>query len=156
MKKIIISPFSKKLKDNKRNAKDYPYWDQVIEKLKQMEFHIIQVGINGEQLLDNVDEYFMGKSFDELKSKVMECDCWISVDNFFPHFCHFIKKYGIVLWGKSDPDIFGYPENINLLLDRKFLRKNQYLIWDYESYDEKVFVLPDVVIKNVINLLSIK
>ena len=151
MKKIIISPYSRPLRDGKRNAKNYPWWEELIDQLKKTgEYHITQIGRTGEILLKNIDETKFNLSFDELKNLVNSCDIWLSVDNFFPHFCKaYNLKSGIVLWGRSDPEIFGYPTNINLLKDRKNLRPDQYNIWEAIEYSKDVFVTPDIILIEV-------
>lgn len=45
---IIISPYSKALRNGKTNAKNYPYWKELIELIKEP---IVQVGIDGEEQL---------------------------------------------------------------------------------------------------------
>jgi ADP-heptose:LPS heptosyltransferase len=139
---IIISPYSKPLINGKRNPKNYPYWKELI---KLIDEPIIQVGIEGEEQL--VPDFRKNLSLDELGSLVDQCQTWISCDSFFQHFCWDRKKYGIVLWSVSDPNIFGHPENTNLLLDRKNLATNQFLWWDFTEYDATKFVLPEEVVK---------
>ena len=39
----------------------------------------------------------------------------------------------------SDKNIFGYPQNINLLKNKKYLRKNQFDTWEAEEFIEKAF-----------------
>lgn len=148
--KIIISPYShKNPKDPKReNPKNYPYWGKLVSLLKQKGHYIIQIGIDGENQIKDVDEYQFNLSFSELEKLTQSCDLFISVDNFYQHFCNSIspKKRGIVLWGKSDPKIFGYDYNENLLKSQKYLRKNQFDIWWNESYYSEAFVQPQFVI----------
>ena len=52
-----------------------------------------------------------------------------------------------MLFGQSDPLIFGHPENINLLKDRKYLREQQFWWWEQCEYKEDAFVRPEEVIK---------
>ena len=139
---IIISPYAKKLHNGKVNPKNYPYWKELI---KLIDKPIIQVGVDGEEQL--VPDFRKNLSLDELGNLVDECKTWVSCDSFFQHFCWDRKKYGIVLWSVSDPNIFGHPENINLLLDRKHLAPNQFLWWDFTEYDATKFVLPEEVVK---------
>jgi hypothetical protein len=56
-----------------------------------------------------------------------------------------LGKPGIVLWSVSDPEIFGYPENLNLLKDRKYLRKDQFAVWEAVTLDPETFVGPEEV-----------
>ena len=139
---IIISPYAKKLHNGKVNPKNYPYWKELI---KLIDKPIIQVGVDGEEQL--VPDFRKNLSLDELGNLVDDCKTWVSCDSFFQHFCWDRKKYGIVLWSVSDPNIFGHPENTNLLLDRKHLAPNQFLWWDFTEYDATKFVLPEEVVK---------
>jgi ADP-heptose:LPS heptosyltransferase len=71
----------------------------------------------------------------------------VAVDSFLPHLLAPSKRQIIVLWSKSDPNLFGYPWNINLLKDRKYLRPDQMGIWDTCDYDNDAFIDPEVLIK---------
>lgn len=143
--KIVISPYSQKMRDGKLNPKNYPYWKQVIEGLKDHE--LIQIGVNGEEKL--VEDCLFSLSQREIREATEDADLFISVDNFAQHFFHYYGKRGIVIFGKSNPSLFGYPENINLLKDRKYLREKQFDIWEAEEFSEDVFVSPEVVIQAV-------
>lgn len=154
MKRILISPFAKKLRpkngmeNNNPNAKNYPYWNDVVNLLKEKNYYIIQVGTLGEELLP-ANEHKFNLSLQNLKTLLDTCDTWICVDSFFQHFATYHNKKGVVIFGKSDPNIFGYERNINLLKSRSFLREDQFNFWDDVIYDKNVFVNPDVVIDAV-------
>lgn len=138
---IIISPFAKKLREEKLHPKNYPYWTNLIEKIDE---EIIQVGVQGEIQL--VQDFRKNLSLQELTVLVKECKTWISVDSFFQHFCWDLKKPGIVIFGPSDPTIFGHPENVNLLKDKKYLRERQFWLWEQCDFDENAFVKSNVVV----------
>jgi ADP-heptose:LPS heptosyltransferase len=154
MKKIIISPYSRRLRGkDTENPKNYPYWDELVELLTENNYYIIQVGVEGEKRLRGGIggiEYKFNLPLKELKKLVEECDAWISVDNFFQHFCSLVGKPGIVLFGQSDPLIFGHPENINLLKDRKYLRPDQFNIWEACEQNKEAFVEPRKVLNAVL------
>jgi len=153
MKAIIISPYSRRLRGDKSsnvNPKNYPYWDELVKLLRENYGYVIQVGLAGEEKISGVDGVVFNKPLKELKKLVEEYDTWISVDNFFQHFCSLIGKPGIVLFGQSDPLIFGHPENINLLKDRKYLRPDQFNIWEACEVNKDAFVTPQEVLKKVI------
>ena len=141
---IIISPYSKQLKNGKRNPKEYPHWQELIALINEP---IVQVGIAGEKQL--VPDFRPNLSLVQLKELLQECRTWIGCDSFFQHLAWSIGKPGIVLWSVSDPLIFGHPENINLLKDRSCLAENQFLWWDYVEYDSSKFVSPQEVIKHL-------
>jgi hypothetical protein len=104
-----------------------------------------QIGTKGEALIDGVmskegDEFIIGTSFSELEYIVRGAQKWLSVDNFFHHFCNSINVPGIVIFGQSDPKIFGHLQNINLLKDRKYLRPDQFGIWESATFNPEAFV----------------
>jgi ADP-heptose:LPS heptosyltransferase len=146
---IIISPYSKQLRNGKRNPKNYPYWPELI---KMIEEPIVQIGIDGEEQL--VDDFRKNLPISELKKLLGQCKTWISCDSFLQHLAWDQGKKGIVLWSVSDPLIFGHPENINLLKDRSCLVPNQFLWWDFTEYDEKKFVEPEVVHRHLKEVLQ--
>ena len=138
---IIISPYSKFMRNGAKHPKNYPYWEEV---LKHINEPIIQVGVEGETQL--VSDFRKNLPLSELEKLVKECKTWLSCDSFMQHFCWDLGKPGIVVFGQSDPNIFGHPENINLLKDRKYLREKQFWIWEQAEFIEEAFVTPEVVI----------
>lgn len=141
---IIISPFSKKLLSGKQNPKNYSYWAELIS---QIDEPIVQVGVGGEEQL--VPDFRKGLSLTELRKLIQECRIWISCDSFLQHLGWDEGKPGIVLWGPSDPLIFGHPENINLLADRAHLVENQFLWWEATEHKNERFVKPEEVLKHL-------
>jgi len=141
---IIISPYAKQLRNGKQNPKNYPYWDELIQLIDEP---IIQVGVVGEKQL--VDDFRINLPLDELRKLIQECRTWIGIDSFFQHLCWDEGKKGIVLWGPSDPLIFGHPENINLLKDRSHLAPNQFLWWEMTEHKNERFVEPREVMEHL-------
>ena len=141
---ILIAPYAQKLRNGKENPKNYPWWPELISLIKEP---IVQIGIKGEEQL--VEDFRQNLSMVELKDLVSQCRTWIAVDSFFQHFAWDLNKPGIVLWGQSDPNIFGHPENTNLLKDRKYLREKQFWWWEQCDYKAEAFVRPEEVIKYI-------
>jgi ADP-heptose:LPS heptosyltransferase len=129
---ILIVRGVKSLRNGKRNPKEYPYWNELISLLK--DYKIKEVGI---------------VPLEELNRLLDECFTWIGVDSFFQHYAWYHKKKGIVIFGKSDPNIFGHKDNINILKGRNHLRSNQFDIWENENYSEEVFVKPEIILEEV-------
>lgn len=148
---IVISPYSKKLLNGKENPKNYPYWRELIAMIDD---HIVQVGVEGEEQL--VPDFRKNLSIAELKQLVRECKTFISCDSFVQHFGWAEGKQGIVLWSVSDPNIYGHPENINLLKDRKYLAENQFLWWEFVNHNPESFVSPEEVFYNLQNIHTTK
>ena len=141
---IIIAPFAQKLINGKRNPKNYPYWEELVNEIQKNE-HVVQVGRTGEDQL--VSDCRFDLTVNQLRELLRECKTWIGVDSFFQHLGWDEGKPGIVLWSVSDPLIFGHPENVNLLKDRSYLVENQFLLWDYTEHNSDAFVKPDVVLR---------
>src|SRR3972149_1611791 len=119
--KIIVSPYSSKINIKDHNPKDFPFWNEVVQGIKKRGHEVLQTGRSGEEPILNVNSIHFDLQMRDLLELLRCCRTWISVDNFFPHFAHYYKKSGIVIFGPSDPEIFGYPENLNILRNRKFL-----------------------------------
>jgi ADP-heptose:LPS heptosyltransferase len=149
---ILISPYSKKLRTGKTNPKNYPFWQILVGLVMANGRKIVQVGIEGEEPL--VPDFRKNLSLPELRKLVRECDTWISCDSFLQHLGWDEKKEGIVLWGCSDPLIFGHSENVNLLKDRKYLAPNQFGWWEFVEHNPESFVDPQLVANAVEHLLS--
>lgn len=141
---ILIAPYSKQLSNGKTNPKNYPFWKEVIEGIDEP---IIQVGIEGEEQLTN--DFRKNLPISEIQKLIDECRVWISCDSFIQHLASLSGKRGIVLWSVSDPKIYGYAENVNLLKSRDCLSKNQFLWWESVDFDASKFVGYDQVIYNI-------
>ena len=148
MKTIIISPWSRDLRDGKLNAKNYGSWPELVVLLRQNGYKTIQVGVTNEKLI-GADEVKFNLPVSDLADLIKSCDLWISVDNFINHYASYLGKRGIALWGVSDPKIFGYEKNINLLKSRSYLRPDQFGFWEGVPYNKEAFVEPEVVLKQV-------
>jgi hypothetical protein len=141
---IIIAPFAQKLINGKENPKNYPFWEQLISLIDEP---IVQVGVSGETQL--VEDHRKNLTISELKQLIQECRTWISVDSFFQHLAWDQGKKGVVLWSVSDPNIFGHPENENLLKSRESLAKNQFLWWEDVPFRKENGVDPRLVLESL-------
>jgi ADP-heptose:LPS heptosyltransferase len=141
---IIISPYSKALLSGKQNPKNYPYWKELIAMIDEP---IVQVGIEGEEQL--VPDFRKNLPIPALRELLWQCRTWVSCDSFFQHLAWDEGVPGIVLWGVSDPLIYGHPENINLLADRKHLAENQFLWWEFVDHQNERFVKPQIVLEHL-------
>ena len=153
---ILLSPFSRKIKkDDKEleNAKNYPYWNEVLFEISKID-DVIQIGSDGEPQLQFVSNFYKNLHLQEIEKLLKDCVTWVSVDTFLQHLANLFKKPGVVIFGKSDPEIFGYPYNKNLLKDRKYLRPNQFDFWTDEPFVKEVFIEPPFVVSAVQELYS--
>ena len=144
---IIISPWS-------QPAKNYPWWPELIKLLKPLGYKLVQIGKNGEQQLD-VDLILFDKSFKELETRISNCRTFISVDNLLQHLVNCMPESikGVVLWGESNPKLFGLPYNLNIVKDEKYFRQDQFDIWQGRIRNDLAFESPDVVFEKIKGLL---
>ncbi len=146
---IILHCEAQKLRNGKLNPKNYPYWKDLIENLK--EFNFIQIGVESDT--QYVDDFRKNLEFNEIKKLLIDCKSWIAVDSFFQHLAWEMKKPGICIFGLSDPLIFGHKENINIV-DRSKLRKNQFSTWEEIEYDETAFEKPFIIADEFRSLIN--
>lgn len=145
--KILIHAWSRKLRNGKENPKNYPYWKELILLLERDGHQLIQIGEEGEEQL--VPDFRKNLKFKELKELIKECDTWIAIDSFFQHLAWRVDKGGIVLFGQSNPRIFGHSENMNLYVGERYFRQWQFQTWEEIECNSESFVTPDVVIKHI-------
>ena len=55
-----------------------------------------------------------GLTYKEIAKKIKICKTFITVDSFAGHLGNAVSKRGIVLFGGTDPKIFGHKNNINI------------------------------------------
>lgn len=138
---ILLAPWSKPLLNGKENPKNYCFWPELVELLSG--YQLVQIGLDGEKQL--VPDFRKGLPLDELKRLLKECETFISIDSFLPHMASVVGKRGIVIWGQSDPKIFGDELHVNLLKGQRYLRVEQYDFWENACYRPDAFVRPEVV-----------
>ncbi len=148
MNKILIIPYSRKLPGNIENPKNYPHWQNIVDLLITNNFKVQQLVFGTEEPVLNGVEALFNYTDEQQHKIVKEVDCWISVDTYWQHLAKYNNIPGIVIWTLSNPNIFGYPENMNLYSNEKYLIKgnDSYLNWIIISEKYKD------VIKNMIHL----
>lgn len=133
----LISPYSSTVPSG-HNPKDYPYWQELVDGLLSLHYKVLQIGVEPEHRLVGADSLF-NYPLKFIEHLVPAVDLWISVDNFFVHLATPIKP-GIVLYGPSDPALFGYPQNNNLYVSSAGFRARQYDTWQLDTYNPANFV----------------
>jgi ADP-heptose:LPS heptosyltransferase len=143
-KKILISPWSRPRTDGKQNAKNYPYWNELAIMLDRDEYDVIQlIHGNEQQLLVNGITFKKDLTLPQIEKLVLSCDTFVCVDNFLHHLGHYVGVRGFVLYGVSDPSLFGYDTNINIYAGRKYFRQYQFQTWNEVEFNAEAFVNPN-------------
>lgn len=143
---IIISPWAKALISGKPNPKSPlpEWWEQLVKLIKEP---IIQIGVSNERQL--VPDFRVNLSINKLNQLLNNCRTFITIDSFFQHLAWSQNKPGIVIWGQSNPKIYGHDIHTNLLKDEKYLMKDQFLMWELVEYRKDCFVTPQEVIEKL-------
>lgn len=146
---ILLSCWAKPLKSGAWNAKNpnKSWWEKLCLLLKNEQYKIYQLGQGPEIRLKGVDKFIWDTDIWEITEKYFPIVItMITIDNMWNHMCWYKNKKAIVIFSRSDPEIFGHPENINLLKDRKNLRENQFEPWEYRAeYNSNSFICPEEV-----------
>ena len=135
------------------NPKTYPFWEDLVIELQKIDTVVQLARVGDKALVEDVRRTYSPVDMAQLMT---ECSCWVSIDTFIPKFARYFNKRGVVIFGPTDPLIFGIPENINLLKDRSYLRPDPDAPWGDEVNDPEKFVTVDVVVAAVKELLNIQ
>ena len=120
---MILTQFESNKLETQTNPKNYPFVDEF---LKFLDDKVI-----------NIDGQIL--SIAELTLLVDSADHIICIDSFLHHLAWLRNCRAIVLWGLSDPLIFGHDMHLNILKDRKHLRVQQYDIWEKTNYNQTAY-----------------
>lgn len=94
-------------------------WEQVITACPEIKF--VQIGAEGDYKLSGADHRFLGAPLIDSVSLLSNARMHVGIDSFTNHLTH-IKWQGeqtpaIILWGSTQWQAAGYPENVNISLD---------------------------------------
>jgi len=159
MLKVLIHSQAKSCKDGSVSPKDYPYFDELIEKIKNNfeNVEINQLGSPKDKKLNKINNYYFDVNLQDIKNLINEHDLWISVDSFLPHYCNcYNLKNGFVIYTVSDPLIFGYKNNINLIKDRKYIRDRKiiFIYYKKEDFNKNAFIDYNMIFEKIKEKLS--
>ena len=155
MKQVLISPYAQAMRNGKENPKNFPYWEELIKLLTSANIKTIQIGAIKDTPILGVSEFKQNLKLKEIRELIKQCDTWISVDSFLQHMNHnYDRKRGVVIFSLSNPDIFGYKENVNLLKHKKYLREKQFWLWEQCEHNKDAFVSAETVKDAVIKVLG--
>ena len=124
-------------------AKCYPYWDELAYILTNKGYHITQLGIGDQKRIcagignPNID-YVWDKPLKEVEDVVRQVGDFVAIDNFLHHLAHQLGVRGAVIYGPSDPRLFGYSDQINIIKKYEYLRKDQLgfyrdYVWEHDK-----------------------
>jgi hypothetical protein len=143
-------------------------WFKLIYKLKQLDYHVIQVGSHKDNQLPfakatphsiycpgGVDDKFLDKSIAELAGLIDESSLWISVDTFFHHFASSVKpNVGLCL----TPFYNDHAKHLGVKYIEKDCGKNYHdrRWWLDSQQSERKECMNLITVDNVLNKISKK
>lgn len=145
---ILFSPFCAKIpvQENNRvvgykpSAKTPYYWKEftAVVHATQKNWELLQIGAPDDEKLPHCG-FFSPKIPSEAIKLIKQSDTWLCPDTWLQHLASPIKK-GVVVWSRSDPKLFGYDTNINLLKDEKYIKPDPWSTWHQTEYIKEAFV----------------
>lgn len=144
MKQIIIFPYPADLPSGEVNPKTFPYWKQFVEIANKEGYEVIQVSPLTALKIEGVKIVTGFLPSEAIINLVRKSEFYVTVDSFAQHLLNpFISGY--VIWAFSDPAIFGYRNNVNIIKSDKYLRKEQFKNWEsIPNYEEAYFKAEEV------------
>jgi hypothetical protein len=154
-KYIVLASNPRPNQDGKPHAKAYPWWDNLTAQLNEAfpDIKLYSIGIKGDEPISGCIAMW-NKSLKDIFNFTKDAVTFITIDSFLQHLMAPMKKQGIVLWGLSDPKLFGYKWNKNLFINENYFRPNQWDIWPGEKWIEGCWVAPSDVVKAVGDILK--
>ncbi len=86
-------------------------WVELIRKLRNLNYKVIQLGGQHDIYIPGAFSLLGQTTPQQLIGVLKNCKLLIGVDNFIMHAAHLVKLDAIIVWGPTDPEIYGYPEH---------------------------------------------
>jgi ADP-heptose:LPS heptosyltransferase len=109
-KNIVIAPVS----DSPRKMLSTKTWIDLVELLRQRGCLVLQAGRLGEVHVAGAYSLLGITSPWQLHAILSKADGIVAVDNFVMHLAHLARTPGVVLWGPTDPAVYGYEDHVHL------------------------------------------
>jgi len=107
---VILSPAS----DSPRKTPSFSKWVSLVEQLGDAGYFVIQVGREREPRLPGTYSLLGLTDARDLAGLIGRSDAVVCVDNFVMHTAHLAGTPAVVLWGPTDPAMYGYDEQTHI------------------------------------------
>ncbi len=105
-KNIVLATGS----DSPRKMMNPEHWDLLAKRLARYDFGIFQVGKLKEVHVKHSYSLLGLTSPGEMIALLRKADAVITIDTFAMHAAHLVGTPAVVLWGPTDPSIYGYSD----------------------------------------------
>jgi len=117
-KNLVIAPYS----DSPRKMMPLARWEAIVESLAKEGYVILQVGKSNEVPIRGAYSLLGLTTPQQLVSLLARCNAVITVDNFVMHCSHLAGTPAVVLWGPTDPCVYGYSGQIHISPSNDFCK----------------------------------
>lgn len=107
---VIIAPAS----DSPRKEMPSLIWHRLVDHLQDDGTFVMQVGLLRNQHIKNAYSLRGLTNPRQLITLLKKCDIVITVDNFIMHAAHLAGTPAVVVWGPTQHEVYGYPDQIHL------------------------------------------
>lgn len=145
---ILISPYcaripivqNGKVVGTQDSAKTPYYWKEfmAVVHATQKDWEFLQIGAPDDIHLPHC-KFKSPRIPQEAVELIKSTDTWVCPDTWLQHLASPIKK-GVVVWSRSNPKLFGYDTNINLVKDEKYFKPDPWSTWHQTEYIKEAFV----------------
>ena len=106
---VVIAPAT----DSPRKAMKPELWHKLVDMLKQEDIFVMQVGLLNEVHIKNAYSVQGQTTPAQLVNLLKHADLVITSDNFVMHAAHMVNTPAVVLWGPTQSEVYGYPEQVH-------------------------------------------
>ena len=106
---VLIAPAT----DSPRKAMKPSLWHQLVDQLKREDIFVMQTGLFEEIHIKNAYSVQGQTTPAQLVNLLKEIDLVITADNFIMHAAHMVGIPAVVIWGPTQCEVYGYPEQIH-------------------------------------------
>jgi ADP-heptose:LPS heptosyltransferase len=99
-------------RNSKNNEWPLVSWEQLVKEMPEYTF--IQVGIKGESRVRGTVDLLGKYSFRQTLALLEHAHSFVGVNSSFSHATNAFNTPGVVLFGATNPELWGHPNNINL------------------------------------------
>lgn len=109
-KNILVCPTS----DSPRKALHPHLWTGIVRSLLDMGCFVAQVGKICDPYITGTYSIRGLTTPHQLIGLIRQFDVVLTADNFIMHAAHLVGSSAVVLWGPTDPNVYGYPEQLHI------------------------------------------
>ncbi len=100
--------------ESPRKAWPLERWRTLVARLVASGISVVQAGLYGEEHLEGARDFRGMTRVTEVPALIAAMDAVVTADNFVMHAAAMEKIPGVVLWGPTRPEVYGYPVHRHL------------------------------------------